>query len=107
MMDRVVSFATHRREGALEHQPHQRILLTKEEIKKLLGIGERAFAELGAPYVPLGRRRRYLLDDVMRTIHERKQEGACHFAGGKGRRTGGTTSRSAGPGFEEALNRPT
>lgn len=86
---------------------HRRLLLTKEEVKKLLGVGDRAFAELGVDYVPLGKHRRYTMEDVMRAINDRKQEGACHFAKGKGRRTGGTTSRSVGPGFEEALKRPT
>ena len=106
-MDSVIFPGTQRMGNTVDPQTHHRLLLTKEEVKKLLGIGDRAFAELAVAYVPLGRRRRYTLEDVMHAIEKRKQEGACHFAGGKGRRTGGTTSRSAGLGFEEALKRPT
>ncbi len=86
---------------------HQRLLLTKEEVKRLLGIGDGAFAELGVAYITLGKRRRYTMEDVMRAINDRKQEGACRFGRERGRRTGGTTSQSAGIGFEEALKRPT
>jgi hypothetical protein len=85
----------------------QRFLLTKEEVKRSLGIGDAAFGELGVPYVVLGKRRRYVMDDVMRAINDRKQEGACHFERGRVRRTGGTTSRSAVTGFEEALKQQT
>lgn len=89
--------------GPTEHG----LLLTKEEVKRRLGIGDRAFAELHVAYVVLGRRRRYMMDDVVRAIEKRKRGGACHSGKGKGHRTGGTTSRWAGIGFEEALKRPT
>lgn len=85
----------------------QRILLTKEEVKKLLGIGDATFSELGVDYIQLGRRRRYVIEDVYRAINERKQPGACHLPKGRIRRSGGTTSPSTGIGFEEALKRAT
>lgn len=84
-----------------------RLLLTKEEVKRLLGIGEHAFAELGVAYIPLGKRRRYMLEDAMRAIENKKREGGCHFVRDRGRRIGGTTSRSAATGFEEALKQQT
>ena len=83
-----------------------RLLLTKAAVIKRLGIGERAFAELGVVYVRLGKRRRYTMDDVMRAIEKCKCEEECHSGGERGRRTGGMTSASGAIGFEEALKQP-
>jgi hypothetical protein len=90
----------------MTHPTKPGLLLTKEEVKRRLGIGDRAFAELGMSYVVLGKRRRYTMDDVVRAIEKHKQEGVCRSGKGRARRTGGTTSRSVGIGFEEALKRP-
>lgn len=84
----------------------RRMLLTKAEVKKLLGIGERAFGQLGIAYVRLGRRRRYLMEDVLQAVNKHKNEGVCRYAKERGHHTGGTISRSEALGFEEALKRP-
>lgn len=87
--------------------PDRPVLLSKEEVKRALRIGEAAFAELGVAYVQLGKRRRYVMDDVMTALARRKHEVVCRYARGRGRHSGGTTSLSRGIGFEEALKQPT
>jgi len=82
---------------------NQHILLSKEEVKKLLGIGDRAFFELGVDYIKLGRRKRYVLEDVHTAINKRRQAALCRLKKGKARRSTGMTSRCTVIGFEEAL----
>lgn len=82
---------------------NQRILLSKEEVKKLLGIGDRAFFELGVDYIKLGRRKRYVLDDVHTAINKRRQTALCRLKKGKARHSTGTTLQYTAIAFEEAL----
>jgi hypothetical protein len=67
-----VSSLDHHEEAMTMSEP-QRVLLTKEEVKGLLGIGDAAFSELGIDFILLGKRRRYLVEDVYKAINERKQ----------------------------------
>lgn len=84
----------------------ERLLLTQEEARNIIGVGERNFLLLGIPYIQIGKRRKYRMEDIKEWLEKSvKGEKPCPLKKEKGRRTSGTTSPSKVIGFAEALKR--
>jgi len=83
------------------------ILYSREQAIKELRIGEKAFNSLNIPYIPVGKRKKYRMEDIQNKLDQLKREATCPSKSAKAPRTTHTTLRSMVIGFEEALRQTT
>lgn len=85
----------------------EKLAYDKKEAMGMLGVKQKVFNRLKIPYTLIGKRKKYLLDDLKDFLTNNRHEGICQSVKGKARRITGTASHSTVIGFAEALKRTT